>query len=98
MTPKDFEYLCCSISTLDDTVGEVWSVERANKNFWIFEMQLFGNIFSNLRCCSGGVGMETRLREAISQRRELTVLGTEVMAPLADAMRFIDRESLNLKM
>ena len=53
MASKDLEYLRCSVSALNNTVGEVWSVESANKNIRVFEMKLFGNIFPDMGCRGG---------------------------------------------
>ena len=53
-------------------------------------MQLIDNILAHALGCSRGQRHDRHIREMFSQFFQLAVLRAKVVAPLADAMRFVD--------
>ncbi len=78
------------ITTGEDAVGEVGPVEVANEEFGVFECELMGDVFADLFGGGGGEGVDGAIGENLFEIGELAVFGAEVVAPVADAVGFID--------
>ena len=71
---------------------EIGPVEAGDENVVGFERELRRDVGSRGCVGGGGDGQAGDLRPATSQLAEGAVLGAELVAPLADAVSFIDRE------
>src|SRR2546423_12504229 len=95
MAPKDFEHLAAHSGTRHDPVDEVRTIETADEHSRIVETKLLDDVLPHAIGRRRRVGVEARIREAAAERGELTIFRTEVVTPLADAMRLVDREALD---
>ena len=75
-----------------DAVADVGPVETAHEVLRAFELQPLHDVGARERI---GRGRECNARHtaiALVQHRERTIFGPKVVAPLAHAMRFVDRK------
>ncbi len=75
----------------EHAVDQVRPIERADEFERIAQRELRGDVAPDARGGRGGVGVHADAGELVAQARELAVFGTEVVAPLADAVRFVHR-------
>ena len=75
---------------LDDGVADVGPVKAADEQACILQLQPLDDVFAREGIGRGRERNARHLRVALVQQRERPVLGAEVMAPLAHAMRFVD--------
>ena len=90
-----FEQLLLAVFAWSDPVGQIRPVERTHHHLRISELQLMDDVVANPRCGGRGTGVDRDAGKKVAQCRELAVLGAEVMAPLTDAVGFIDRDRSN---
>ncbi len=74
-----------------------WKVSQET-NVSGYQIQRSTDILTNLGRGGGRVGMEGQLGEGRSEGAKSAVFRTEIVAPLADAMGFIDRDKGNLEL
>ena len=72
-------------------VEKVGPVERSDELRWIVQRELCGDIAPDPRRGRRGVGMEANARKQLPQACQLAILRPEVMPPVADAVRLVDR-------
>ena len=87
---QDVEGLLTDVDQRQDPIVEVCSIEAADEDGRIAELQLVGDIVPHPRRCSGGKSMQARFGEVFPEERQPPVFGPEVMPPLADAVCFVD--------
>jgi hypothetical protein len=73
-----------------NAVDQVRPIERSDQLHGVSQAELLHDVAAHPRRRGRGERVETDLGPARAQLGELPVLGPEVMAPLADAVRFID--------
>src|SRR6476646_2959724 len=73
----------------DHAIQEVGPVEGPDQLDGRFETELRQDVSPDARRCRRGERVKAHRRPALAERRELAVFGPEVVAPLADAMRFV---------
>ena len=79
----------------DDAVAEVWPVECSEEHPRRAEVELGGDVGPDTRRGGGREGVNACCGEAVAEEGQLPVFGAEVVAPLADAVGLVDRESLH---
>ncbi len=75
-----------------DAVEQVRPVERPDQLERSLEVQLRRDVAPDACGCRGGEGVKADAREPLAHRADLAVLRAEVVAPLTDAVRFVDRD------
>ena len=80
------------LALLDDRVADVGPVEARDVARRVAEAQARAHVVARLRVGGGRAGDDGHAGEQPAQLAELHVLGAEVVAPLADAMRLVDGE------
>ena len=71
---------------------DVRAVEAGDEFGRVFQFEVVFDVGAGFRVGGGGQGDAGDLRVAVGQQSELAVFGTEVVPPLADAVRFVDGE------
>jgi hypothetical protein len=84
--------LCACIDARHDAVDEVRPIERAHEDRRIAQAQLCGDIRAHALGGGGGVSVHARLWKTFLETCELTIFRAKVVAPVADAMGFVDSE------
>ena len=81
-----------------DLVIKIWPVKRGNKNIRFAKSQVLYNITLHFWCGSCGKCDDgDMLVDHIHHFTQPAVLGPEIMSPLRNAMRFINREKRNFQ-
>src|SRR3954465_13958942 len=96
MARQDVQKLPLQIRSCKDAVDQVGAVERTDEFDRIDETELSRDVLPNARGrgCSERVQGDPRQQRA--EAAELAVLGTEIMSPLADAVRLVDRDEAHI--
>ena len=84
---------CERLALLDDRVADVGPVEAGDVAGRVAEAQAGADVVAGLRVGGGGAGDDGHAGEQPAQPAQLHVLGAEVVAPLADAVRLVDGEA-----
>ena len=92
MRAEKFQQLLARIVAFDHGIANIRAVEAGNEDLRRFEPEPLGDLFACHRVGGGGERDARHLRIAFVQLRELDVFGTEIVSPLRNAMRFVDRE------
>ena len=79
-----------------DPIGEVGAIEACDEGLRVFETKLSEDIAPNAIGRGGGERHEWKVGKEAPQIGELAVLGTEVVTPFANAVGFVDGESIDL--
>ena len=79
-------------------VGEVGAVEVADEHERVAQGELLGDVAPHLLRRRGRIRVHRGLGELLVQHAELPVLGPEVVAPVADAVRLVDGERAHLRL
>ena len=75
-----------------DRVGQVRPVETRDEQARPVEPEAARDVIARLRIGRGGECDAGHARKSLADRCELEIFGPEIMAPLADAVGFVDRE------
>ena len=75
-----------------DPVDQVRPVETPHQHPWLPQAKLPNDVLLHPLCGSGCEGMHTKVRKPLPQHPQPSVVGAEVMPPVAHAVRFINRE------
>jgi hypothetical protein len=86
------EQLPARLVLLDDHVADIGAVEAGDELAGLLERQPLADLAARLRIGGGGERDPRHRREALVQHRQAEVLGAEIVAPLRDAVRLVDRE------
>ena len=76
-----------------DAIGEVGAVEAADVNRRVAQRQPFDDVGADAIGRGRREREERHVGEPLAQLGDAAVVGTEVVAPFADAVRFVDREA-----
>ena len=78
--------------TLLDVIGQIGTMEIAHQQGGIGHIQGSQNIAAHLFRGRRGETMQRHAGKTLLQHSQLPVFGPEVMSPLADTVRFVDRD------
>jgi len=92
---EDRERLRDAVGAGHDPVDEIGAVEGADEHRRVTEVELLRDVVPHPGCGGGREGMQARPWEPLPEQGQLAVFRPEVVAPLADAVRFVDREPLH---
>ena len=67
-------------------------METGDVEMRIAHLQLLQDVMPHLTCCAGRERRNRNIRELRAQSAELPVIGTKLVSPFRNAMRFVDRE------
>ena len=84
------------ILLFDDLVADVGPVKAADKLACVFQLQALDDVGAGQRVRRGGQGQARHAGVTLVQHGELAVFGPEVVAPLADAVRLVNRKQAQL--
>ena len=89
---QQVEQLFARLGLGDDPILDVRSVEARHEMSGFGELEPLGDL--GVRRCGRGRGQRDagHIRPYLVQHRQLQIVGTEVVAPLRDAVRLVDRE------
>src|SRR5678815_3773176 len=83
---EDRDQLAVQMPAADHSVDEVGPIEGSDQHHRILEAELADDVATDPLGGGGGEGVERHAGEILAEPPELPVLGTEIVAPLADAM------------
>ena len=89
---EELQQLVQRLALLDDGVADVGPVEAGDVDGGVGEPEPDAHVVARLGVGGGGAGHDGDAGEQAAQLPELDVLGPEVVAPLADAVRLVDGE------
>ena len=92
MTVEDVEQLPLEHRSRQHPVQEIRPVERADEFDRILQAELRCDVAADARGGGGRVRVHAHAGQQLAQASELAVLGPEVVPPLADAVRLVDRD------
>jgi hypothetical protein len=78
-------------------VDEIWTVEAAHELERLGEAELSGNILSHPPRGSCGIGVDRDAGQKLFQPPQLSVLRSEIVPPLADAVCLVDCNEADLE-
>ena len=79
-------------------VGQVRSIKGTDQQLGFDQPQLPHDIFTHPLGRRGGVGVDRHAWKRLLQQLQLTILRPEVVAPLADAVRFVNRHQRHIRL
>ncbi len=88
---QGIEQLPLQRGTRQRAVDEVRPIERSDELDGIHQTELRGDVAPHPRGGRRGVGVHADPGQPLPKLRQLTVLRSEVVSPLADAVRFVNR-------
>ena len=74
-------------------MGRSWLVAKILR---LLQMQPVDDVLAGVRIGGGGERDARHMREQLGEPAELAIVGPEIMAPLADAMRLVDGEQRDI--
>ena len=83
------QQLLHGLALLHNRVADVGPIETTDKGPRLLQLQALQNVVLGQRVGRGGQRHAWHTGKALVQHRQRPVFGTEVVAPLADAMRFV---------
>jgi hypothetical protein len=84
------QQLLLGLVLLDDGVADVGPVEAGHEQARFFELQALDDVGAGVVVGRGRQRQARHARELLVQRAQAQVFLAEVVAPLADAVRFVD--------
>ncbi len=87
---ENLQKLAMEIAAAQDAVGQVRPVERTDEDRRILQTQLGNNVAADALGRGRRERVQRHVGKIVAQAAELPVLGTKIVAPLADAVRFVD--------
>ena len=94
MPLQHFDGLLPLVDARQDAVDEIGAIEIADEEQRIAQRELLGDVAPHLPRRGRGVRVNRGVSELVPQQRELAIFRPEIVAPVADAMRLVDRERL----
>ena len=89
--------LTSRVDLVDDRVSNVRPIEARDEHPCGLEPEPRDDLHAGLRVGRCGQGDPRHVGKALVQQRELQVFGPEIVPPLRDAMRLVDREQRDLR-
>ena len=86
------------VAAAQHAVDEVRPIERSDQHQRIAQPQLGDDVAPDALGGGRGEGVERHVREIVAQPPELAVLRAEVVSPLADAVRLVDRDEAHARL
>jgi hypothetical protein len=93
VTLDDIDQLRFQVHLRHDSIDEIGPIEDAHQHVGIAKLELINNVLPHTRRGSRRVCVQTCPRKFGLQSSKLAILRAEVVAPLADAVGFIDRKT-----
>ena len=78
-----------------DPIHQIGSIKMPHQLDRVHQPQLANDVVADLGGCGGGERMHRHAWKMFAQTGQLPVLGPEVMAPIADAVGFVDGDRTN---
>ena len=94
---QEIEQLLLPLLPLHDGVGDVRPVEARRENLRIVQAKPFDDVFARGRVRRRCQRDARHAGKVGRDRRQFAILRAEVVAPLADAMRLVDREQADVR-
>src|SRR5947209_7272278 len=79
-----------------NAISEIGTIEAGHVTFRLAQTKLFDDVTPYAWGGSRGQRHQGSLRKQLAQLSKLPILGTKVMSPLADAMRFVNRDLIDV--
>jgi hypothetical protein len=92
MRIDDFTDLTQQVGAALHAIDQVGPIEGADQHRGIGQPQLPHDVLLHAGRRRGGIAVQRHARKALSQPLERAILGAEIVAPIADAVSFIDRQ------
>jgi len=92
LLPDETQELRARVILVDDRVADIRAVEARNENPGVFERKARGDLGAGLRIGRRGEGDSRHARKPLVQEGKLQVFRPEIVAPLRNAVRFVDGE------
>src|SRR5689334_16368918 len=97
MTRQYFLDLRLQVGAREHAIRKVRSIERSDQLDRILQRELRRDVAADARRRRGGERVQADARQQRAQPSELPVLRTEIVAPLADAMGFVDGDEADVQ-
>ena len=95
---EDVDQLRVQVAAAQHAVHEVRPIERSDEHQRILQPQLGDDVAPDAFGRGRGERVERHAREILAQPSELAVLRAEIVAPLADAVRFVDGDERQVRL
>ena len=95
-TGHHIQNLALQAGARQHAIDQVRAIERPDELERRFEAQLRRDVAAYARRRGGGIRVKADAGQHRPQPSELSIFGTEVVPPLADAVRFVDRDELHV--
>ena len=92
MVVQELQQLAAAVVLGHHRVADVRTVERTDELARVLQRQPLHDLAPGRRIRGGGQSDPRHVRPALVQQGQLAVFGAEIVAPLGDAMRLVDRE------
>ena len=92
MPREHVENLPPQVRARQDPIHEVRPIERPDHLQRVLQAELRDDIAADASGRGGGERVEAGRRQRLAEARQLAVLRSEVVSPLTDAVRFVDRD------
>ncbi len=92
LVADEAQQLLARVVLFDQGVADVGPVEAADEDAGVLQLQALDHVGTGVVVGGGGQSQARHVREACVQHAELQIVFTEVVAPLADAVRLVDGE------
>ena len=98
MPREDVEQLPVKVASAQHAIGEVRPVEGADQHERRPQPQLRNDVAPDPLGGGRREGVERHARKILAQPSELAILRTEIVAPLADTVRFVDGDEPQVRL
>ena len=92
MTADHFEYLAQHVNARHDAVNEIGAVRWTHKNGRVFEAKLLYDVGPDAWRGGGGKRVYAGVGKPFLQRCQSSILGTEVVSPMTDAVGLVNHK------
>ncbi len=90
------QQLGARVVSVDDRISDVRAIETRDEHARVAQREPLDDLLARERIGGGGERDARRVGKAFVQRGELQVLRAEVVAPLRDAVRLVDRDQRDM--
>ena len=96
MPPHDLHGLSHNVAARLDAIAQIRSVKSTYQHSRGLQAQLRRHILAHTRCSRGRQGHHRQVRPRAAQLADHAVFRPEIVAPMADAVRLINRQPRDL--